>query len=351
MANQISVEATTEFRAKMDELLVAVDERLALDAEFHCAGITCDQSGLSRHVNREFGRLLAAVYEFGIFDRLTDESRWFLSMLSRHGFGPGYFGRMLEAWSVAIMSNIKLSYARELTAPLDSLRGSLGLLVEGKRSESALSAEAKGLLDLLRARRRREAAESALALVRSGRTVERVVEDVVLPAMRHLGFLWETGLVSVAEEHAATEVCRYVLYRLFDSIEPAKPVGLKALASCVPGDEHEMGVEIVGEYLRLKGWEVFIVGRSTPLADILKALADFRPHVAFFSATLVTNLPSARSLVADAQKTLPGLGIVLGGAAAVAAADVLGGPGVRVAAHFAEAASLGAALAETNAQA
>ena len=351
MANRVSAEAATEFQAKLDELLVAVDERLALDAEFHCAGIDCDQLGLSRHVNREFGRLLAAVYEFGLFDRLTEESRWFVSMLSRHGFGPGYFGRMLEAWSVAIVSNIRLAYARELAAPLDGLRGNLGLLLEGRRPEPDLPVESRGLLDLLRARRRREAAEYALALARSGRAVERVVEDVVLPAMRYLGFLWETGRVSVADEHAATEVCRYVLYRLFDSVEPSKPNGLKALASCAPGDEHELGVEIVGEYLQLKGWEVFVVGRSAPPEDILKALAEFHPHVAFFSATLVANLPAARVLVAEARKALPGLGIVLGGAAAVAAADVLTGPGIVVAAHFAEAATLGVKLAGRDAQA
>ncbi len=333
----------------MDELLVAVDERLALDAEFHCAGIDCDQLGLSRHVNREFGRLLAAVYEFGLFDRLTDEARWFVSMLSRHGFGPGYFGRMLEAWSVAIVSSIRLACARELVAPLDSLRGNLGLLIESRRSEPELSAEARELLDLLRARKRREAAESVLALAESGLPLERVVEEVVLLAMKYLGFLWETGRITVADEHAATEICRYVLYRLFDSVESGKTVGLKALASCVPGDEHELGVEIVGECLRLSGWEVFTVGRSTPEEDILKALAEFRPHVAFFSATLVANLPAARALVVAAQKRLPGLGVVLGGAAAVAAADVLTGPGVAVAVHLAEAASLGSKLANRNA--
>lgn len=349
MINRVSADAMTEFRAKLDELLVTVDERLALDAEFHCVGINCDQLGLSRHVNREFGRLLAAVYEFGLFDRLTDESRWFVSMLGRHGFGPGYFGRLLEAWSVAIMSSIRLASARELAAPLDSLRGNLGLLIESRPPEPELSAEARELLDLLRDRKRREAAESILGLIRSGLPLERVVEEVVLSAMRYIGFLWETGRITVADEHAATEICRYVLYRLFDSVETGKPVGLKALAACVPGDEHELGVEIVGEYLRLKGWEVFIVGRSTPLEDILKALADFRPHVAFFSATLVANLPAASALVLKAQKTLPGLGVVLGGAAAVAAADVLPGLGVAVAAHFAEAASLGVKLANRNA--
>jgi methanogenic corrinoid protein MtbC1 len=178
---------------------------------------------------------------------------------------------------------------------------------------------------------------------------ERVVEDSVLSTLRYIGSLWETGRITVADEHAATEICRYVLYRLFDSIEPAKPVGLKALVSCVPGDEHELGVEIVGECLRVKGWEVFIVGRSTPLEDILKALADFRPHVAFFSATLVANLPAASALVKEAQQTLPGLGVVLGGAAAVAAADVLAGPAVAVAVHFTDAESLGVTLAGRNA--
>jgi methanogenic corrinoid protein MtbC1 len=351
MANRVSAEAATEFRTKLDELLVAVDERLTLDAEFHCAGIDCDQLGLSHHVNREFGRLLVAVYEFGLFDRLTDESRWFVSMLSRHGFGPGYFGRMLEAWSVAIVSSIRLAYARELAAPLDSLRGSPGLLLEGRRPEPDMSVETKALLDLLRARRSGSAAESVLALIRSGRPFERVVEDVVLPAMRYIGFLWETGRVSVADEHAATGICRYMLYRLFDNIEPAKSVSLKALTSCVPGEEHELGVEIVGEYLRLKGWEVFVVGRSTPPGDILKALAEFRPHVAFFSATLVANLPAARALVVEAQKMLPELGVVLGGAAAVAAADVLAGSRVAIAAHFADAEFLGITLAKANAQA
>ena len=44
--------------------------------------------------------------------------------------------------------------------------------------------------------------------------------------------------------------------------------GSKLLHLIDPGDI------IVGECLRLKGWDVFIVGRSTPLDDILKALAD-----------------------------------------------------------------------------
>jgi len=103
----------------------------------------------------------------------------------------------------------------------------------------------------------------------------------------------ETGRVSVADEHAATEICRYVLSRLFDSIEPAKPAGFKALASCVPGEEHELGVEIVGSICGSRAGSLQRC-RSTPLEDILKALADFRPQVAFFSQP---SLPTCRRRV------------------------------------------------------
>jgi len=169
---------------------------------------------------------------------------------------------------------------------------------------------------------------------------------VVLPALSHLGYLWETGEISVAGEHAATDICRYALYRLFDSLDPDRPAGLKALVACVPGEEHELGADIVAEYLRLKEWDVFSVGRSSPQEDVIEALRDFGPDVAFFSVTLLENLPAAHALAGEARRALPGLGVVLGGKAAVAATGVLAGPGVAVAEHFAEAASLGIRLSE-----
>jgi len=346
MANPVSGEAQAEFRQKLDELLVVVDERLAVDAGFECAGIGCDQLELSRHYNREFGRLLAAVYEFGLFERLEDEVRWYAGVLMRRGFSPVYFGRMLEAWSVAIVSTLPRAAAVELARPIDELRRNLGVRLESAPTTAEPSTEVARYLQVLLDRDRRAAAADALAR----RTpAAATLAELVLPALHHIGRLWEIGRVTVADEHAATEICRYVIYRLFDSVELAKPNGLKGLVACVPGDEHELGAVLCGEYLRLKGWEVFNVGRSSPHEDILKALAEYRPDVAFFSVTMIANLPDAKQLAEAVFSARSVSGIVFGGRAAELAAAHMAGSRVVVVSRFVAADEAGRRLAGRSA--
>ena len=346
MSNRVSTEATTEFRAKLDELLVAVDERLELDMKFERAGPGCGSPELSRHYNRLFGRTLLACYEFDLVEEVGRQLQWLAGVMGRRGFGPAYFGRMLGAWDVALVSTLPKAAALEVAGPIDDLRRNTGVLVESARAAPQLDAEPARFVQLLLGRERRAGAEAAL-----GRKtpVAGTVDELVLPALQHIGRLWETGRISVAVEHAATETCRYVLYRLFDSVEPAPAGGRKALVACVPGEEHELGAELAAEYLRLKGWGVFAVGRSSPQEDIVAALSGYRPDVAFFSVTMIANLPAARRLVEAALAARPGLGIVLGGRAAELASSRLARPRVVVVSRFDAADEAGRRLAGRDA--
>jgi MerR family transcriptional regulator, light-induced transcriptional regulator len=346
MANRVSAEATTEFRGKLDELLVAVDERLELDMKFECAGPGCGSPELSRHYNRLFGRTLLACYEFELVDEVGRHLQWLAGVMGRRGFGPAFFGRMLEAWDVAMVSILPRSAALELAGPIDDLRRNLGVLVESAQAEPQLDAGPARFVQLLLGRERRAAAEAAL-----GRKtpVAGIVAELVLPALQHIGRLWETGRIGVADEHAATEICRYVLYRLFDSVEPAPDNGRKALVACVPGEEHELGAELAAEYLRLKGWGVFAVGRSAPEEDIVATVSRDQPDVAFFSVTMIANLPAAMHLTDAALAAEPELGVVLGGRAAELAAQKLARPRVVVVMRFDAADEAGRGLAGRDA--
>lgn len=310
-------EAAGQFRALLPELLVAVDERMALESRFECSGIGCEQLELSREYNRQFGRTLLAVHEFGLVDQLPVELGWLVSFLSRRGFGPDYFNHLLSAWSVAVTSLIPTAVAREHVAPLDRLRGQLGVMFEGRPSPSpALSTEAAAFLEAVRGRRRREAATYLCSLIVPGqRSLEAVLSSVFVPVLAQVGRLWEDGSMSAADEHAATDICRYAALRLFDEQTPARPLGLKALVACVPGEEHALGAELVGEYLAVKGWDVFAVGHSAPQEDIVRAVRSFGPDVVFASVTMLANLPAARELMG----ALPECRFLLGGRAAVLA--------------------------------
>ena len=314
---RVSGDAAGRFRALLPELLVAVDERMALESRFECSGIGCGQLELSREYNRQFGRTLLAVHEFGLAEQLPVEFGWLVSFLSRRGFGPDYFNHLLSAWSVAVTSLIPTAVAREHVAPLDRLRGQLGVMFEGRPSPSpALSTEAAAFLEAVRGRRRREAATYFCSLVAPGqRSLEAVLSGVFVPVLAQVGRLWEDGSMSAADEHAATDICRYAALRLFDEQTPARPLGLKALVACVPGEEHALGAELVGEYLAVKGWDVFAVGHSAPQEDIVRAARSFGPDVVFASVTMLANLPAARELMG----ALPECRFMLGGRAAVLA--------------------------------
>jgi methanogenic corrinoid protein MtbC1 len=270
-------------------------------------------------------------------------------VLSRRGFAAGYFSRMLEAWSMATVTRLSAPEARELTVLLDGLRRNLGLVFEGQRREVALTREAQDFLGLLQAHRRRAAVEHALASLRQGMPIPEVVSAVVLPALARIGSFWESAALSAAEEHAATELCRYVLLRLFDSAVPDPGIGRRALVACVPGEEHALGALLVAEYLALRGWDAFPVGHSAPQEDILVGAAKFKPDVLFLSVTMVTNLPAARELVEAARSSNPKLGIVIGGRAAEAARQVFEAMGVAVLTRFDEAPAVGLAQAARDA--
>ncbi len=318
----------------MEELLVAVDERLELDLKFECAGPECGSPVLARHYSHWFGHVLLACYEFDLLDEIAGQLRWLAGVMGRRGFGPGYFGRMLEAWSLAFTSELPQSEATELTRPIDAWRHNLGALVESAMPTSEPTPEVAAFVQLLLARKRRAAAAGAL----SRKTpVTRTADELVLPALRHIGRLWEEARISVADEHAVTEICRYVLYRLFDSVDPAAASGHKALVACVPGEEHDIGADLASEHLRLAGWSTFAAGRSTPEEDIIAALRSYDPDVALFSVTMIANLPATRHLVDKALAAKPGLGVVLGGKAAELARPRLSGPRVVVVSSLDEA--------------
>jgi methanogenic corrinoid protein MtbC1 len=325
---------------------VAVDERLELDLRFECAGPECGSLELARHYSHWFGRVLLACYEFDLLDEIGGQLRWLSGVMGRRGFGPGWFGRMLEAWSLAFASELPRPAAMELVRPIDELRQRLGELVESAKPATAPSAEVAAFVQLLLGRERRAAAETALGR-RTAAT--KTADELVLPALRHIGLLWEEARISVADEHAATEICRYVLYRLFDSVEQAPANGHKALVACVPGEEHEIGAESAAEYLRLAGWGTFALGRSTPQEDTIAALRSYNPDVAVFSVTMIANLPAARHLVDAALAARPGLGIVLGGRAAELARSKLAGPRAVVVSGFDEADKACQRLSEPNA--
>ncbi len=154
--------------------------------------------------------------------------------------------------------------------------------------------------------------------------------------MNETGRLWRENLISVAEEHLITAQVRRLSHAFFRSL-PAESRRSQLLALfCVPGEEHEIGAELLSLFLETRGWPVAFIGHSTPETEIVRFIINQKPFAAVLSATRIANLPSGLLLIARLKEKMPNLKMIAGGRAFSAAHDRVAACVDGIAGSFAE---------------
>ena len=161
--------------------------------------------------------------------------------------------------------------------------------------------------------------DAAAILVRlhlNGSSVADLADQLLCPVMRTIGDLWQTGELSVAEEHFATQTALEALYTLRISLQTEKPSGRSAICCSIEGDFHELPVNLAAQSLEASGWRVFNLSTSTPLYSLAEAVKRFKPRLVCVASTiLLTGLDRAVRDYTELRKACErcGTSIVLGG--------------------------------------
>jgi methanogenic corrinoid protein MtbC1 len=314
----VSQEAAAAFADSLSKLVRLIHERFLVEARHGPRGRWSQHLQLLSDGHEIFGASLDAVYRFGLSAVLAEEFAWLVTVLHSRGLQADCFRTMLDAWMTAIHGTIAPVFARQLVPPLRVLRVDVGAFVD----EAEASAEQEGagpseFVHTLLQKEREAAQEHISSLLERGDHPLAVCRDLLLPALRALGTMWQRNRISAADEHVATEICKEILVRLCDAIAREKPLPSSALVTCAPGEEHEVGAHVASSYLESRGWTVYFVGRSAPENDIAAAVADHQPNVVLVSLTLIGNLPAAVALVQRLQDVTPGIKMLAGGPGAV----------------------------------
>ncbi len=124
--------------------------------------------------------------------------------------------------------------------------------------------------------------EAALA---SGADPSEVHLELLAPALRAIGDRWETGQLSVADEHRASVVARRIIGRLGTRFNrPGRKRGTVVLGA-VAGERHEIPGAIVADHLRHAGFDVVDLGADTPAESFVEAARTFGPTCVILSVT------------------------------------------------------------------
>lgn len=97
------------------------------------------------------------------------------------------------------------------------------------------------------------------ALRLAGMSVEGIYLDLLAPAARRLGAMWEADLSDFTEVTVALWRLQQIVHdhaALFERDRPAHTTGRRALLVPSPGSQHTFGLLLVGEFFRRAGWQV-----------------------------------------------------------------------------------------------
>jgi MerR family transcriptional regulator, light-induced transcriptional regulator len=140
-------------------------------------------------------------------------------------------------------------------------------------------------------------------------SLEQALSRVLAPVLELVGDGWASHELSVAQEHLISGSIRARLDSLLaDTRGVVRGV---AVLACVPGEQHELGLLMLGTLLRADGWQVAYIGADAPLADALDLAERLDAGTVCLSATMREHLASLKSLDLPPNVTL-----TLGGAAA-----------------------------------
>jgi methanogenic corrinoid protein MtbC1 len=116
----------------------------------------------------------------------------------------------------------------------------------------------------------------------------RLVAEVVLPLLEHIGVGWDQGRVSIAQEHIASNLLRGLLSTLMRLMEQRPEAPLAVLAT-PPGDLHELGLLCVGLVMAGRGVRVTYLGAQVPAAEIVEVATALQARIVGLSLGIVTD--------------------------------------------------------------
>ena len=160
--------------------------------------------------------------------------------------------------------------------------------------------------------------EASLA---SGMEPEGVLLELVGPALRSIGTLWEHDKLSVADEHRASTVAARLISRLGASFARRGQKRGTVIVAAAPGERHGLPVAIAANLLRWRGFDVVELGADTPADSLAQAAACEPDLVAVgIACTMGSSSQAARRAIAAVRRSAPQVPVLLGGAAIVDAA-------------------------------
>ncbi|HEX9093672.1 MAG TPA: cobalamin-dependent protein [Coriobacteriia bacterium] len=174
--------------------------------------------------------------------------------------------------------------------------------------------------ELLADHDRADAVTEALRVVRAHEVdIPTLYVDVLTPLMADVGVGWQKNLMCVWEEHLASAAVRTIVDALYPRVLELKlaadPTSRKVLLACPPDEAHDLGLRMLSDLFDIAGWDTYLLGADVPTAEIADAAAQLGVDLVVLTSATHFHRVRIRHIVELLHARVPGVRVVIAGAA------------------------------------
>ena len=168
-------------------------------------------------------------------------------------------------------------------------------------------------------------------LLARGSTVESIFLDLLAPAARQLGSLWESDATDFATVTLGVGRLQLIMRRLSDRFTDdtnAFHHGESVLLTIIPGEQHSFGLSMVAEFFRRAGWNL-CTGPFSSHQELTSLVQNHWFDIVGFSVSSDRRLDELRKDIHDIRRDSRNrhVGIIIGGPMVIAQPDLVASMG------------------------
>jgi len=149
----------------------------------------------------------------------------------------------------------------------------------------------------------------------AGVSLEDLFQNVLQVAQYRIGELWQTGRISVAQEHFCSAVTQSLVVRLTPDAPEGEKNAKTFLGMCVGGEMHDIGIQMIAGCASKAGFATACLGANVPSAHIVGTIAEYGADIVGISITLADRLGALTDLIRTirSSKETVDVRIIVGG--------------------------------------
>ena len=163
-------------------------------------------------------------------------------------------------------------------------------------------------------------------MLTQGASVELIFLELLAPAARHLGALWESDATDFANVTLAVSRLQRLMRLHGESFfdQGIKGGGESILLTIIPGEQHSFGLSMVAEFFRRAGWNL-CTGPFSSHQELTSLVHNYWFDVIGFSVSSDRRLDELKKDIHDIRRDSrnKSVGIMLGGPMVIAHPDLV----------------------------